>query len=871
MALLERDAYLRDLHESLDRVTRGQGELVFLGGEAGIGKTSLIAQFVDDVSARARTAIVSCDGDGLPGPLGPLFDLAEALGPEVAGLLDEEAPREAIFRAVLRVFRSLDAPLVMVGEDAHWVDEATLELVRFLGRRIASTKVLFIVAYRDDELAPYHPLRRVLGDLSTAPGVRRVHLPPLSRDAVATLAAGARIDPDALYERTAGNSFFITETIEAGAAGLPATVRDAVLARAARLSPEGRSLLDAAAICGPTVDPDVLTAVIGDPMASAVDECIDVGMLRHVDRTLAFRHAISRDAILSTISLPRRRALHRRVLETMQRDPDLASEVAQLAFHAEEADDGPAALAYATAAARRATAFGAHREAAAQYGRALRFADQLPVGERLPLMAARSYECYLTGDLAQAITVQRETVDLWAAAGDRRRQGDALRWLSRFFWFAGQTEDAYRAAQEAHALLAALEPGPELAMACSNLSQLHMLKRELPAAIAWGEQAMALATALGDDAILVHALTNVGTARYTAGERAGRDMLERAVALARPLGLDDDITRAMTNLGWTAWQHRELARAERYLDEAVAYSAERDLVAMELYQRASLASVRLCRSQWRAAREEAESLAQSPGAIAATRIVALTCLARAKAIMNEDATEMLVEAQALAEQTGELQRLGPVAVARAEAAWLAGDPACVVDAASAMFEAARTREDRWLAGELGLWLHRANVEVDPRGLAEPYAREIAGDHTTAALWTELGYPLEAARARASSGTEVDLREALAEFERIGARADALRVTRLLRTMGVRGIPRGPRPATRANAANLTVRELDVLLLLAEGASDRAIADRLFLSAKTVGHHVSSILAKLDVPSRDEAARQARALGVLQSGESPTPK
>lgn len=419
MALLERDACLSDLHASLDRAIDGQGQLVFLGGEAGIGKSSVIARFVADTAPRARAVVVSCDVDGLPGPLGPLFDIAAALGPEVEALLHSQAPRTAIFRAVLQALRAADTPLVLIGEDAHWTDEATLELVRFLGRRIGGTRVLVIVSYRDDELGAYHPLRRVLGDLASAPDVRRVHLPPLSLAAVTALSRGAAIDPEALFARTGGNPFFVTEAIESGANDVPASVRDAVLARASRLSPEGRSVLDAAAICGLTIDPRLLAAVIGDAMASAVDECLDVGMLNHVDGMVTFRHAISRDAMLSTMSLPRRRALHRRVLDAMQHDPELARDMPLLAYHAEEAGEAEAALTYATAAARRAAAFGAHREAAAQFERALRHASRLPLDERLPLMEAQSYECYLTGNLALAFAVREEVVALCAAAGGK--------------------------------------------------------------------------------------------------------------------------------------------------------------------------------------------------------------------------------------------------------------------------------------------------------------------------------------------------------------------------------------------------------------------------------------------------------------------
>jgi predicted ATPase len=320
MNLLEREMPLRELHDAFRRVATTGGEMVFLSGEAGIGKTSLIGQFLREIPSGVPSNVVSCDGLGIPGPFGALFDIADALGPDVSNLLEEQAPREDIFRSVLGVFRTTPGTMVMVGEDAHWTDEATLEMFRFLGRRIRSTRVLFIITYRDDQLGPYHPLRRVLGDLANAPGVRRLSLPPLSRDAVRALAVGSGIDPDEIYELTGGNSFLVNEVVESGAEGVPATVMDAVLSRASRLSAEGRAVLDAAATIGVTADTDLLAAVIGGPVADAVEECLAVGILRAQDRLVEFRHGLSRKAILDSMSAPRRRALHRRILDAMQTD-----------------------------------------------------------------------------------------------------------------------------------------------------------------------------------------------------------------------------------------------------------------------------------------------------------------------------------------------------------------------------------------------------------------------------------------------------------------------------------------------------------------------------------------------------------------------
>jgi DNA-binding CsgD family transcriptional regulator/tetratricopeptide (TPR) repeat protein len=761
---------------------------------------------------------------------------------------------------------------VLVGEDAHWTDEASLELIRFLGRRIGNTHTLMIVTYRDDVLDPYHPLRRVLGDLVNEPAVSRIWLPPLSVDAIRILAEGSGIEPVSLHERTAGNPFYATEILASGDTSIPASIRDAVLARASRIGMESRAVLDAAAVIGVLVDPDLLAALMGAPIADAVDECLAEGIFRPFGDRLEFRHGLAREVLLQAMSLPRRRDLHRRVLQIMEENPALAADHAHLAHHAEEAHDATAVLRYAPAAARDAQAFGAHRQAAAQYARTLRFAQHLPDQEQAELLEARSYECYLTGHLDDAIHDQTQAVALWRSLGDARKTGDNTRWLSRFCWFAGQNREAEIHARAALDLLEPLPPGPELAMACSNLSQIRMLSYDVPEAIHWGNRAIELATSLDNQAILAHALTNVGTAMLVSSDSAGRALIERSIQIGIAHGLDDDVARAYANLSWSSLDHCELDEAERTIAEGIAFTAERDLVAMELYLRAARARAALARGQWQEAAQEARMILDLPSATTLTRIPTLTVLGRIAARQGDDPAPNFDEALALAEPTGQLMRLGPLRAARAEAAWLAGDPELAVAEAAAAYPQALHSGERWLAGELALWLHRCgHPGNDTSALAEPFALEIAGNgHQAAAIWRDLGCPLEEARALASTGQEASLREALDIVDRLGARPDIARIVNHLRRTGVTRIPRGPRPETRANPANLTARELEVLELLIQGHSNREIASSLYLSPRTVGHHVSAILGKLRIASRTEAHARATELDLFPHRSLPAP-
>jgi tetratricopeptide (TPR) repeat protein len=510
----------------------------------------------------------SCDALSTPGPLGALRDLAPALGIAIDETTLEDDARDQLFREALAAFAARPEPTIVIGEDAHWSDGASLELLRFLCRRIGGLPVLFVVTYRDDEIGTSHPLRLVLGDLATAPTVYRLSLNPLSEVAVRRLAEGSGRDAAALYRLTGGNPFFLIEALGAAGESVPDSVGDAVLARAARLSPEARAVLDVAAVIGSTIDPDLLLRVAG-PVLDEVDECIGVGLLLGTGDRLAFRHELTRDAILARIAPLRRRLLHARVLEALRETPETEHDLARLAHHAEAAGNREAVLQFALAAAEQAAALHAHREAAAQYARALRFADALPAAERAQLLERRSIACYLSDQGEEAIAARQAALDIWRMLGDPLKEGDSLRWISHLSWLA---EDSAATATAALEVLEPLGPSPELAMAYSNLAQLRMLDHDLEGTLRWGNQAIALAEELRETETLVHALNNVGSARSYAGDEQGDADLTRSLDLALATGLLDHAGRALANLGFTAMLNVRLAEADRRLDAAIAFA-----------------------------------------------------------------------------------------------------------------------------------------------------------------------------------------------------------------------------------------------------------------------------------------------------------
>jgi ATP/maltotriose-dependent transcriptional regulator MalT len=849
-ALLERRAAL----DALDGAFAARGRLVLVAGEAGVGKTVLLRRFCDRHDETARVLWGDCDGLFTLSPLGPLVDIAAVTGGELAEVIADGAPPHAVAAAVLGELGR--EPAIVVFEDVHWADDATLDVLRLLSRRIATVPALLVATYRDDELDRAHPLRIALGELARREATERLRLVPLSAEAVGELAAPHGVDAAELHRRTAGNPFFVTEALAAGGVELPATVRDAVLARVAPLSPPARRLLDAAAIVPGPVELPLLEALAGDATGH-LEECLTCGVLGPSGAGVAFRHDLARVAVEETLAPDVRVALHRRALEALD-----GGDPALLAYHAEGAGDGAAVLRYAPSAAERAAAAGAHREAAAQCARALRFADALDPAARAALLQVRSQQCFMADQPDEAIDALEQALACHRELGDRHGEGDALRALSNILWCPGRVDEAYTAGCEAIAVLEPLGPARELAMAYANMASLAMNEEDAAGTAEWGERALTLAHDLGAEAIEVHALNSLGTMEFLAGGPDARERAERSLELALRLGLEEDALRSYGNLAWAAIRHRAYPLADRYLDAGTHYASDPGRDLWWLLMLAYRARSELDQGRWDAAVETATVVLRDRRASNLPIVLALSITGRLRARRGDpDPWTPLDEALELAGP--ELQRSEPVVLARAETAWLTGDGERVLAEAARIEETARRCGAEWISGELAVWRRRAGEDVvGGGGGAEPLALELAGDHRGAAeRWAALGCPYEAALALAG-GDEAAQRQAHDDLRALGAHGAAAVVARALRRGGAANLPRGPRAATRENPSQLTARELEVLALVADGLRNRDIAERLFLSTKTVEHHVAAILGKLDVRTRGEAGARAIRQGLL---------
>lgn len=781
-------------------------------------------------AARRGLWLGACDPLVTPRPLGPWHDIARQAGGALAeALAAHEPPLDALLDALERP----GPPRVVVLEDLHWADAASLDLLILLARRIERLRALLVLTYRDDE-APGHPLHATLAALPRD-AVRRVLLPPLSRECVAEQAARSGRDPAAVYDLTGGNPLLVTEALNEEPAG---AVHHLILTRLERLQAPARDLAELAAVMQ-RLD------VAGDgPEPALVDRCVAAGVLVAAGDGAGFRHELLRRAVEDALPPGRRRALHLRAVRRLEARP--AVDPARLAHHARLSQDEELLRRYSLSAAESAAAQGAHREAAAHY-RAL-----VDLGAGAEVLEAYAFQAYLAGLSAEAVDARRRAAEQRRAAGDWERAGANERWLSRLAWWSGDTALARRAVAAAVETLGQGPPGRELAMALSTRAQLHMLAHEVEPAVEWGTRAAELAERLGDGETAVHAAINVTTARLVRGDPDASGELVRLHERAAAAGLVDHAARALVNRACTElWIGDDLAATLAAIAAALAYADRHDLDGYRQYLLGVRAAVRVEAGDWAGALADADESLAYPARGGVGPLPAYVARGRVQSARGEpeaEATLDLALREALA--TEELQRIGPVAIVRAEHWLYLGEPGRAAAEARRGLELAVSVGHRRYTRELAFRLSRATgapSDVDWRAAAEGFGRGgrlLARVHALA-----LG---DAAAAGA----------ALAALDALGARQAAGWLRADLRRRGVRGVPRGPRPATAANAAGLTGRQAEVLRLLADGCSNAEIAAALTLSEKTVQHHVSAILAKLSAASRTQAAATARRLGLV---------
>lgn len=853
--LLERRVELKALETSVEQAASGHGSTVLVFGEAGIGKTSLVRAFLTAHSGNVKVLAGACEDLSTPRTLGPLRDAARSTGGPLAQALAGPDP-DLVFTAMADELAAPPRPTVLVIEDAHWADGATLDVLRYVGRRVHDLPAMLVLTYRDDGLGPHHPLRRVLGALGGAEAIR-LRLARLTPGAVTRLAADSTVDPADLFRLTGGNPFFVTEALAAPGARVPLTVLDAVLARMNTLTAPARAGLEQLAVVPSGVELGLLRALLDDitPLAEAEQ----LGMLEVRGDVVAFRHELARCAVVESLPASVRLELHGRVLQALLErvDPDPF----RVLHHALEAGQDDAVVEHGTAAAQEATRAGAHRQAASSYAQVLAHGRGLPLARRAVIHEAiawalsNSNELHAAADAAAAAVEER-------ASGDERALAHALVTLTRQQWLTEQPAAARRSAEQA--LTLARTGGDTVLHALARLclgGLLVLVDREEEALpVLDGGLEMAERVGAVDIAALCHNYR--GSARLQLGHLAGRDELLRSLALALDIGHHEFVLRAFYNLAEGMWRLGEYAEACDYLDQADAYGSDREFLVHSYMFEARRYRLLAMQGAWAAAEAGLRELLDGqddPGMIGRETIPIL-----ARVLVRQGhpgAAEQLARASQHAERADVLEWLVPTGLAHIEEAWLTGSPPRAGRYPELLLQRTnRPGTDVW-RGELLRWLRRLGYPVEPfPGCPKEYAAGIRGDwRAAAAVWQRAGFPYERALELAESGEPEPTLEALVVLERLGAKPAAAIVRRRLRGLGVTRLPRGPKQTTRANPAGLTVRQVEILRLVAAGLSNAEIADELVVSIRTVDHHVSAVLQKLGVHTRHEAAARSASL------------
>ncbi len=857
MEILERDAQLAHLAALYAQAARGDGMCALIHGEAGIGKTTLVRQFVRTLGVDTKTLVAGCEALFTPRPLGPLIDLADQLPPSIVSALHEGRTYNGLFPSFLAFLREASDTTVLVIEDMHWADAGTLDFIRYVGRRLSGVRVLMLLTYRDEGLSHDHPLRRVLGELPSG-GTVRMKLAALSAGAVEQLARNECHSAKGIFKATGGNPFFVTEVLMADG-DVPASVIDAVLARVSHLSLHARKVTELVSITPNRIERTSLNALLGTPdtdIGSLIDECVGQGVLQKTDIWLSFRHEIARQAVVQSLPQEYRAQLHRRMFEYLRDQSDESVDLSRLVHHAEHAGLVDDVLAFAPHAAKASAKVSAHREAAALYALALKHSVRLGLSGRAALLEAAAQEYRLLSEVDKSLACNREALALRRLLGDRLQEGMNLRLLAATQWRErGERAKCEPAIHRAIKLLERLPPSTELARAYSTWSWLQSHWSEYDAAMATGEKALALAETMDDPESLIEALHMTAQAKMCLGDdRDARSQMERALEIAILERLDDTAGHLFIGVMTAAMNHRDHAHAQDVANRGVAYCEARDLdvhLLRLLDRRAtSLADM----GQWDEADCDLDRCLASPEISIRLRDTVIFLRERLnlrRGIGN--AESYWLQVQAAPEKLRVEYRLPAVTAACAEAAWLREDYQTVERISRLGLDEALRRGDARLAGPLLVWLNRIGVQAPACAmtLAVAHACELAGDLDAAAeAWLKLSCPYERALVLVN-GSEQQLRESLLIFDSLGAKPAADIARRRLRTIGARNVGRGPQTRTATDPMGLTARQREVYELLIQGLSNAAIAKKLHRSERTVENHVANLFIKLNVNSRIE--------------------
>jgi DNA-binding CsgD family transcriptional regulator/tetratricopeptide (TPR) repeat protein len=865
MELVERAEFLALLQAKFSMVADGEGHCVFVSGESGIGKTSLVKAFCKEQGAGCKIYRGACDALFTPRPLAPLYDIIWQLNSELwpKGHIIEE--RSAFFAEFFHEFSKQKGKTLIVFEDIHWADDATFDFIKFFSRRITQLGCLFILTYRDDHITSDHPLRNVLGQLPPD-SFTRMQLNPLSREAVEKLAGAKGYSGEDVYGITGGNPFYVNEILSSYSLGVPDNVKDSIISAYNRQEGRTKEIWELLSVVPNSFEVKYLEKF--EPLyASALERCLESRILLLKDGYIFFKHELFRRTIEASLSPLKRISLNKRILELFKDGFEQNEQLERIIHHAKNANDHEVVVYYAPSAARHAASVGAHTEARKLFLTAIEYYQGTDNELLIQFYESYAYECYLTNQVKEAIIYSTKALKIWKAKNNNEKIGNCMRFLSRLWWLDGNRKNAEKFGGQSIEVLSDQPPSPAKAMAYSNMSQIKMLFDQSAEALVWGEIAISVATKLGDAATLSHALNNVGSVymHMQSSEEKGIDLLQQSLSIALKNSFHEHAARAYSNLGSNALKLKKYAFAEQTLDEGIRYCEQRDLDSSRSIKLSLKSLLNLETGNWKKAYDIADTLLKNENHLPAVTIVLLNVVSTIKMRRGDaDALPFMLEATKKAFDTTELQRIVPSLIALLEYEWLTGKVVIRDDdlhTIKGLIEQSIYSLDK---NELVFWLKKARQQhLSLNKIYDGYdISTVKKAQKAAALWEKIGCPYRQALAL-FEGTDEDKRKAISIVHELGADAVYEKMKMQMRNSGIRNIPRGMRKTTLSNPAQLTSREIDVLHLLKGGLQNKEIAGKLFISGKTVDHHISSILFKLDVNSRTKAVTEAIRMEIIK--------
>jgi len=535
MLLMEREDVITQFKQGAAAVARS-GKVILLNGEAGIGKTSILEHIRIELKNEYTFLWSGCDPLLTPQPYAPFKDIAEQLSPTLLPLFESGSSPSKINNALYKALELRTSPCIFIIEDIHWADNATLDLLKFIVRRISFIPCLLCVSYRSDELANNPSLSSMLSLIPSA-HVIRAALSPLSLSAVEQLTKNTKHDPQKLHEVSAGNPFFVSELLNSddiSNENIPVSVRDSVNARVANLAEHERAFLSTLSLIPYAFRLELIEYLFGDGANNIVMKCESRKLLQcNVKGDYRFRHELTRLAIQSTLSMHVKKTEHARILDALI-NLGLSNNLAWAVHHAQGARDAQLVLKYASQAAKYSADLGAHKEAASYYDKALTFVEHADAELAAILHEQWAYEVGLTMRMDQSVVdARRHAISIWRALNRQDKVAENLRWLSRLHWYRGEAERAEHFANEAIKHFESIAASSELAMAYSMRSQLDMLNDRNNDAIMWGNKALELEKTFPNPAVRAHALNNIGSALLLHGNESGKHYLEQSLEVAQ--------------------------------------------------------------------------------------------------------------------------------------------------------------------------------------------------------------------------------------------------------------------------------------------------------------------------------------------------